>query len=443
MGAASGTNELAGNLTRSRRLDLIKTAAVYGHNASGKTNLLDVFYALGLIVIGSGRGDIPARVPAIEPFRLDHNLQNKPSQFEIELVLGADRYRYTLHATSERVIYEKLEHAREDASRQAWSNLLERFDPQSAIEPSLSTKFGTHTQRAVVSETTVPERSMLGHGAAVDIAHARKVFDWFDNQLFFYALHRVYQRQEALLDELADRLVKDDSFKRRYLRFVTDADFGVVGANVSQISGEQLKLFEKATMALREVFAKIDYEIADETIPQPPLTGGLRLMHRNFPDDVSTELSLARESSGTRRFMALLYILMRHGEDDQPGTVVIDELDSSLSPELVQRLIRLAHDPEVNRAGTQVIFTTHDRSLLDEPNLLRRDQVWITQKGQDGSTEVYSLAEFGSEVRPNRPVGRQFTAGRFGGVADFGPALEAIPVRTVPQELPLFEDRDG
>jgi len=133
---------------------------------------------------------------------------------------------------------------------------------------------------------------------------------------------------------------------------------------------------------------------------------------------------------------------MRHGERGLPGTLVIDEFDSSLSPELSQRLVRLAHDQEVNPSGTQIIFTTHDRSLLNEPNLLRRDQVWITDKGDDGGTQLYSLADFGSEVRPNRPLGKQFAAGRFGGVAEFGPTLEAIPVPRAPQELSLFTE-DG
>ena len=433
MEAARGVSELPGNLVQTPRSDLIKAAAIYGHNAAGKTNLLDVLNALGATIIDSARGEIPRRVPRMDSFRLDRNLHGSPSSFEIELLLDEDRYRYQLTATSKRIHRESLEHRREQ-SNSRWTTLLDRETSTEGKGGGISfgPRFGTSTQQDVLRDTTVPERSIVGHAAAVNIDHARRVFDWFDNQLFFYHLHRDFQRQAQVLTETTKRLLEDDFFKERYLRYIHDADLGIVDAVVYPPSEEELKQYQ----LFHEHTEKRSGERESLTRFARRPTNKLELVHLNAEDGMAAAMPFMSESSGTRRFMALVSTLLRHGESQLPGTVVIDEIDSSLSPELLVALIRLAHDPGVNPSGTQLIFTTHTRFLLDEPNLLRRDQVWIAEKGDDGGTEVYSLADYGSEVRPNRPLRRQFNAGRFGGIADLGPSLEAIPIPREP--LPLF-----
>lgn len=438
MVASSGT-ETPGNLIHTPRYDVLKSAAIYGHNAAGKTNLLDVLYAMGSVIIGSARGDIPERVPRMDPFRLDSALRDSPSRFEIELLIGADLYRYRLEATAQNITHEALHH-RGAGRHDKWARLLDRSDPAGKESVFVSPRFApAAAQRDAILTTTVPERSMVGAAAALNVEHARRIFDWFDKQLFFYKLHSDFQRQEQLLDELASRLDEDADFKAAFVPLISDADFGVVDAKVVLPSDKQLALFEKATGALREMVKKIDPDVKFHF--EPPLAGGLRLKHRNRTDNVEVELHFSAESSGTRRFMALAYALMRHAENDRPGTIVIDELDSSLSPELVQRFLLLAHSQRYNPSGTQVLFSTHDRFLMDVPDLLRRDQIWVADKREDGSTELYSLADFGSEVKPNVPKSRQFSAGRYGGVAEFGPLLEDVSRDLAPQKLPLFGDR--
>lgn len=439
MQAAAGRNELPGNLVATPTMDLIKTAAIYGHNASGKTNLLDVFYALGAIIIGSARGGIPERVPRIEPFRLDPENHNRPSRFEVELLLDDELVEYTLLTRVDRIVSESLR-VKSTKPRSKWKALFTRFvDDREQATVFADKGFGKKAQRDLLGEGTVRERSMLGHAAELNVEPARRVFDWFDDQLFFYKLHSDFRRQAKLLDELADRMSHDPAFKRRFIQILGDADLGVVDAKTKPISAEQLELFEQTQDLIRRVIAPMAEQGFEIELPERPLTDGMRLTHRNWTTGYQTELAFARESSGTRRFMALLYCLMAHGEHDRPGTVVVDEIDSSLSPELVLKLIELAHHPEVNRSGMQLIFTTHDRSLMREVGLLRRDQVWIANKGEGGHTELYSLADFGSEVKPHRAWERGFNAGRYGGVANFGPSLEALPVPREPQKLSLFE----
>ena len=134
-----------------------------------------------------------------------------------------------------------------------------------------------------------------------------------------------------------------------------------------------------------------------------------------------------------------------------PHTVVVDELEQSLSPDLLERIVRLFHDPEVNRSGSQLIFTTHERSLLDAPNLFRHDQVWFVEKKPGGDSELYSLADFEEgTLDPGVLLSKRYAAGPYGAVGRFGPAMEAAtpdepldlrPRMTTNEEGPVGEAR--
>ena len=436
MQAKTSLRSLPGAVLRTPTADLLKVAAIYGHNASGKTNLLDVLMALDVIVVSGGRDAIPQRgVQKVDPFRLDPILRDQPSRFEIELLLGPHRYVYALWATTERIVREKLTYRDDGGGSGRWRRLFERNQEGGT---RFGRAFGSSARHQQLEEATVPERSMLGHAAALNIKHARRIFDWFERQLHFYDLHRAPEKQFELLADLADRLREDDVFRERYLRLIRDADVGVVDAVAEPRTAEQLELFSKFYAVLSGAMQAGGVEVPDT--PPRSMFNDVRLIHRDEDSGRTEVFPFSCESSGTRRFMALTYAVLRHDGGDAPVTLVVDELDASLSSELVQRLVLLAQDATTNPAGMQIIFTTHDRSLLDDPHLLRRDQMWVTQKRPGGGTDLYSLADFPSgEIRPNRPLGRQFATGRFGGVAEFGPSLDMLRVRDEAQTLPLFE----
>ena len=118
------------------------------------------------------------------------------------------------------------------------------------------------------------------------------------------------------------------------------------------------------------------------------------------------------ESNGTRN---LLFIAGPVLDILKKGLVlVVDELDTSLHTLLVRELVQLFHRPEINTGGAQLIFTTHDTSLLDAPDLFRRDQVWLVEKDQDQASSLIALAEF--SPRKNEALERGYLLGRYGGV---------------------------
>ena len=298
--------------------------------------------------------------------------------------------------------------------------------------------FGSGEKKRLLVETLHERTSLLHHATNLRTSLAADLYAWFAKRL---RLHRwpdgalANDWAVALREKLLDRLETDDAFATRFRKLAADADLGVVAfervnPTLDDIPHARLiGLAEEAKRAGQTLDAVVDRHLEEFGSPT------LRLRHRTV-DGADAALPWDTESSGTRRFIRLLAMLLLY--DDGPArTIVIDELEHSLSPDLLDRLVRLFHDPEVNRSASQLIFTTHDRSLMDAKRLLRRDQVWITQKGDDGATELYSLADFDEGEAPEHSISsRRFATGRYGGVAEFGRSLETLLPADQPQELP-------
>jgi AAA15 family ATPase/GTPase len=131
------------------------------------------------------------------------------------------------------------------------------------------------------------------------------------------------------------------------------------------------------------------------------------------------------ESNGTQRFFALAGPFL---DALAKGTVVVvDELECSMHPLLTRKLIELFQSPEANKSGAQLIFATHDSTLMD-PELFRRDQIWLVEKNRRGASELFSLYDFDTKDRPRNTevFQRNYLAGRYGGVPKFGPTFEDL-----------------
>ncbi len=139
-------------------------------------------------------------------------------------------------------------------------------------------------------------------------------------------------------------------------------------------------------------------------------------------------MELDEESQGTQRFFALAGPILDALNDGV--LLVIDELDCSLHPLLVEKIVELFNNKSSNKNGAQLIFTTHDSSVMRH-EILRRDQIWITEKQSNGATELFSLYDFNNENRPrnNEAFERNYLSGRYGGVPSFGPILENSEIK--------------
>jgi hypothetical protein len=133
------------------------------------------------------------------------------------------------------------------------------------------------------------------------------------------------------------------------------------------------------------------------------------------------------ESNGTRRFFAIAYPFLKAIDTGTP--LIIDELECSIHPLLTRRLIELFQSPAANQKGAQLIFATHDTTLMDS-QLFRRDQVWLVEKNSSGQSTLTSLYDFKPDHRPrsSEAFQRNYLAGRYGGVPSFGPIFEDLEI---------------
>jgi len=213
----------------------------------------------------------------------------------------------------------------------------------------------------------------------------------------------------------------DRELHKRIIRMIRDADIGIDDVRVNEVRWEDLPEPVKRTVL------KIGADESDAGDHVSAVT--LKTVHRSVGSEAPVEFDLqADESNGTLRFFALVGPLL--DALSLGSVVVVDEMECSMHPLLTRKLIELFQSPEVNKKGAQLIFATHDSTLMD-PELFRRDQIWLVEKNREGASELFSLYDFDTKDRPRTTTAfqRNYLAGRYGGVPDFGPAFEDLELK--------------
>ena len=382
----SDTNTLNTGLKAIPRL--LPSAVIYGANASGKSNLINALQYMRGVVLESATMSQPGQTYLVQPFRLDPASENEPMEFEVTFVLDHVRYQYGFAMTARRIVSEYLL-VYKSFKPQKW---FERhFDREKEKE---SYEFGTGLKGAKTlwEGATRPNALFLSTAVQLNSEDLRLIFDWFARDLV------IFNEKTPLNPQVSIRLLKDASGNRQICDFLTAADISISSIEVvtNKIPGQTM-LFELPAGKT---------EVRSEELEEN------RLQFTHITGKGKAVFDLGDESNGTRilTFLAgpILDIL------DKGLTLLIDELDTSLHTLLVRELVRLFHRPDVNRRGSQLIFTTHDTSLLDAPDLFRRDQIWLVEKNIDQASALVALAEF--SPRKNEALGKGYLIGRYGGI---------------------------
>jgi hypothetical protein len=239
---------------------------------------------------------------------------------------------------------------------------------------------------------TRPNALFLSMAVQLNSEAMRPVFDWFSTGLV------VFNEQAPLNPQTSIQMLMQADARRRICEFLSAADTSIADIEVvtRKVPGQAVHF--DLVAGKTEVRSE---EMEEHQLRFSHVTGQGRAV-----------FDLMDESSGTRNLLFLtgpVLDILKKGL-----TLVIDELDTSLHSLLVRELVRLFHRPEVNTGGAQLIFTTHDTSLLDAPGLFRRDQVWFVEKDQDQVSGLVALAEF--SPRKNEALERGYLLGRYGGV---------------------------
>lgn len=359
---------------------ILKTAAIYGANASGKSNLFKILTYIILMLRTSNNNDINAKLPIV-PFKFDNECLNKPSEFEIKFVVDEIRYVYGFIADKDKIYDEYLYYYPNGRETKI-------FDRTNTDEYSYSQK-----DEKILKEIEIknaPNKFFLATATNWNYDKTKPAYIFLTNgigtctnleELKLMAFDR-YEANQIGLKEFA----KD---------FLKKTDFNIEDYSISKVDIPQELL-----IGIPEFIAK--------TLAEKPKAYQVLFKHKNSDNF----LLLDEESLGTQIVFAFIPFLADTLKNVK--VLVIDELDKSLHPFLVQYIVEMFNNPEVNKYGSQLIFNTHDTNLLDL-NILRRDQIWFTEKDNEtGVSDLYPLSDF--SVRKQENVEKGYILGRYGAV---------------------------
>lgn len=365
---------------------VVRSAVIYGANASGKSNLLRGLSMMRLFVLNSASHQ-PGQTLNIQPFKLDNHSPAEPTLFELTVMLKGIRYQYGFELTSERVMEEWLL-VYEAAKPQAWLN--RQYNPATDSDDYEMSSY-VKGRKIVWQESTLKNQLLLSKAVSLNAVQFEPLFSWFRDEL------TVMPEGGQIAFSSSTDMIEDRQRRQKMISILSAADIGI-----SNISAVPQKGFEAS------------FEFAPEGFKASPKFEEREMLIPRFTHEVgetTTEFEYGDESLGTQKLFSLAGPLLDILELGK--VLVIDELDRSLHPLLVRHIVQVFQDGESNPNGAQLIFTTHDTSLLD-PTLLRRDQIWLTEKNSDQTTELIPLSTF--SPRKNEALERGYLGGRYGGV---------------------------
>lgn len=351
-------------------MSIVRSAVIYGANASGKSNVLKALDFYKRFIIDSFKNSQAGESIEVENFRLNSTTVNEPTTMEATFSDGNTIYRYGFEVTDKAVCTEWL-YQRVNRKRAKEVEVFYREDGNTTVHPKSSL-----LQELVNKKMVRDNALLLSTAAQFNDPKAVAILKWLnDMQVLFCS-------EDDKLWQQAIKHLDNEALRNRIVAFAKYADLGI------------------------ESIAKIDNQIVSS--------------HRQY-DNEGREINNvtfsfnSNESEGTIKYFSLAYPII--DALDNGKRIVIDELDSKLHPLLVKKIITLFNSSETNPKGAQFLFTTHDTFLLSA-NLFRRDQVWFTQKDNFGATEAYSLAEY--KVRRTSPFEKDYLQGKYGATPIIG-----------------------
>jgi AAA15 family ATPase/GTPase len=395
MVAASGKERRAHNVfdaAAPATPELLRSAVIYGANAAGKSNLIAALSFVQEFVLNSARKGQKDDAIEVTPFLMDSDSAAKPSEFELIFVQNGVRYQYGFSVTRERVESEWLI-AHPKGKPQSW------FAREAGND---DWNFGSNFrgQRKVWQETTRGNALFLSTAVQLNAEQLSPVFDWFRRRLRTIA-H--YARVDP--DFSVGQCERETPLRKQIVDFLRMADLGIGDIKIERRKFDASMFPEGMPEALRQQLLKdmADKEFAD-----------VRFAHhaRGGPDVL---LDMEDESGGTQKLFALAgpwLDVLANG-----WVLFIDELDTSLHPLLMRHLIGLFHNPDINKRGAQLVFSTHDTTILDA-QVFRRDQVWFVEKDRELASHLYPLSDF--SPRKGENYARGYLQGRYGALPFVG-----------------------
>jgi len=369
---------------------VLPVAAIYGANASGKTAVIRALeFMTNVVKLSHSRWEPNQRIP-VEPFAGDGGAT--PSEFSVDFLLDGIRHQYGFAADSQAIRQEWL-YVYPKGKRQLW------FRRADGKPMAFGAKMPGDNR---TTEQFVRKNSLFLSTAAQNNHQALSpVYDWLSRSVSFVIGHLALWGR-AIHRESAAAFVREAGNGDEILGLLSRADLGITGLAV-----EETPLPELSKKFLDLIGSAMPP--GSPAIAVPETRKIIRLTHRVGDRDIPFEAE--QESNGTLTYLALIGPIVNALKS---GSVLcVDELDASLHPHIAAQVMRLFNNPDANPRNAQLIFNTHDTNLLSS-GVLRRDQVWFTEKDAAGSSHLYPLTDYKPRRQENLETG--YLQGRYGAI---------------------------
>jgi AAA15 family ATPase/GTPase len=378
-----------------RNEKILRTAAIYGANGSGKSNLLKAIEFIIETVTGKKDSELwqNFNYSQSNPFILNTDSVKKPSCFEMSFIINSIEYRYGFKFLNSIVESEWL-HKTKERETKIFIRERQEFD--------INNEYKVLT---VLEQNKMikPESLLLGLASTFNEINSITIVNYFKNFHFFDTFDiGSFIKGNKLTPRLEEEL-----FRQKLLRLLQKADTGIDNINFVKDKKEKIKF---NGIELENIFSDfLNKQLIESTRNvydnKNKLVGKLNLPFSQF------------ESEGTRKFFDIALYAIEVLE--KGGILVIDEIDTKFHPILTENLIRLFYDKEMNPNNAQLIFSTHNTNLMDS-KVLRRDQIWLTEKDSFGETRIFPLSQFktdlGKSVRNDEAIEKNYLEGKYGAI---------------------------
>lgn len=381
-------------------INILKSAVVYGANASGKSKLIDALMFMQEFVTKSSKDSQKGELIHVQPYRLSDDTENSPTEFEVIFTYKNIMYRYGFEVDKKLVVSEWLFQRAKVKEVELFYRDFQNFE--------------THSRSFTKSKTIIKEGLVRNNALLLSVASqfneeiATLVLTWFQDLKIISGL------QESGFKNNTIEKIKDKKEKIKILNLLKAADFGIQDINYEEFAFDGISDDVKIKIKeLKESMKEFD----------PEAFSDVSTLHTKYDADKKkigeVKFSVQRdESNGTKKFLYLTGTLIDILENG--GILIADELDSKLHPNLVCKIVSLFNSKELNPKNAQILFNTHDTNLLSS-GLFRRDQIWLIEKNKYGEAQLYSLADFKSDtVRKTEAFEENYINGKYGAIPFLG-----------------------
>lgn len=386
---ATGISEHSdSNITEKGRDELLKTVVLYGHNASGKSNVLDAVAFFRWMILYSATDLQSNEEIEVEPFKLSTETENEPSYFEMSFYVGNIKYRYGFETTDEKIVKEWLLETKKVKEYPVFLRIENEYQIDDKRFPNASG----------LEKRTRDNALFLAVSAQWNVKKAEKILEWFDKTYAVHGLMDQTYRDETL------EILENKDYSHLINTFIKKADLGINGIDVVDIKYEDVIEFVPKEMKknFKEKFDKSDNR-------------AILMIHNKYdknnkPIGKEPFLLDKYESEGTKKFFNMIGVYVKALKENR--FLIIDEFDARLHTLLTKAIINLFNSATV-KSEAQLLIACHDTALLDK-RILRRDQICFIEKDEYGGTELVSLVEY--KPRKESPYDRNYLDGKYGAI---------------------------